>query len=73
MVSGWLHQARLIGSLQALVYFFKTRFGYNADFGMDPKTRDIARVQCNYIQNRKESTLQAYIFNCFLEQTIIDT
>ena len=41
MVPGWLHQARLIGSLQALVYF-----GYNMVFGVDPKFRVITRRQC---------------------------
>ena len=37
MVSGWLHQARLIGSLQALVYFVITRIVYNADLGVELK------------------------------------
>ena len=41
MVSGWLHQARLIGKSSALVYFVIMRIGYNADFGMDPKFRVI--------------------------------
>ena len=50
VLSGWLHQARLIGSLQALVYFVIlcgsdiTQIGYRADFGVDPKFRIITRL-----------------------------
>ena len=35
MVSGWLHQARLIRNLQALVYFVITRIGYKVDLGVN--------------------------------------